>query len=442
MRILRLVACACCGTFLWCNPLPTDNGDAGQDANSPSDGSQTDTGGDVIGPNDTGTDAVTEAGIPTTYNDVTDQSKWESFDVIAWSGVSSFSSAAWDGKYVYFIPSTSGVLVRYDTTGAFGSSSSWSKFDMSTASSNLSAGFSGSAVDQQGILYLMPYQGVAGRYDTTASFTATTSYNAFAVSSTFDSGITLFAGVAFDGHYIYPATEYNGFYATRYDTTASFASANSWSQEVVQASNFTKGGIGAVFDGTYVYYGAGGDAFFWRYDTTQSFTNTGTAWTTYAPNGLGNTRYGGGCFDGRYVYWAPADPLSQFLPAVRFDTTKNFGDAASWSSYPLYPSSSGNYTWSGAIFDGRYVFFIPFGSPNTGPVIERFDTKSPAFDDAGLPGFDSEALVLVGGKYSSTFFGGAYDGQYVYLVPQQGPALRFKSKSAASMPSSYHGSFR
>ena len=98
---------------------------------------------------------------------------------------------------------------------------------------------------------------------------------------------------------------------------------------------------GAVFDGRYVYFVPRHNGYRFhgevlRYDTGEAFDNV-SAWSTYDygaacgedctdPNG-----YIGAVFDGRYVYFAPANNGTEYHGEVlRYDTTGGFGDTVHW----------------------------------------------------------------------------------------------------------------
>jgi hypothetical protein len=89
------------------------------------------------------------------------------------------------------------------------------------------------------------------------------------------------------------------------------------------------------------------------------------------------------------------------------------------------------------VFDGRYAYFIPFTFyGGSGLVIARVDVQG---DFTAPSSWSTYRLPRAG--YAS----GAFDGEFVYLVPdgRQGnrTALRFDSKAPPSMPMSYTGSF-
>ncbi|MFH1110727.1 MAG: hypothetical protein V1790_16250 [Planctomycetota bacterium] len=111
-----------------------------------------------------------------------------------------------------------------------------------------------------------------------------------------------------------------------------------------------------------------------------------SSWATYDPsaNGVGNDprAYYGGCFDGRYVYFAPSNHNpSGGGEILRYDTTCDFSTASCWSTFDVKnnspPGAPGGYCE--CVFDGqRYVYFGPQFTSN-GTVI-RYDTDDSAGD--------------------------------------------------------------
>src|SRR5262249_37233638 len=114
----------------------------------------------------------------TTWQSMTDGANWTLFDVsLVFPGAKGLMGAVFDGHYLYFVPNSNGaadgLAVRYDTTAGFGSSASWQTFDVSTVEP-LAKGFQGGAFDGR-YVYFVPYNngaydGVVARYDTQAPF--------------------------------------------------------------------------------------------------------------------------------------------------------------------------------------------------------------------------------------------------------------------------------
>jgi len=198
---------------------------------------------------------------------------WASFDASALIGATFDScSGTSDGRYVYFAPfagtSASGLVLRYDSSAAFATASSWATFDATAVSTNATA----------------------------------------------------FEGAMFDGQYVYfvPSGEqFTSGFTIRYDTHLAFGTAASWEGFDIKTVNPNAGGfVGGAFDGRYAYYVPYGGAtdggvtgvsgVIARFDTSGTFTSA-SAWqsidlTTLNPSAFG---YATAAFDGRYLYLSP-----------------------------------------------------------------------------------------------------------------------------------------
>jgi hypothetical protein len=303
-------------------------------------------------------------------------SSWSIFDTTTVdANAKGFSGAAFDGRYVYLVPydndARDGVVARYDTKATFTASSSWSTFD-TTGVDARAKGFKGATFDGR-YVYLVPNDngilvngstadGVVARYDTQASFTATSSWSTFD-TTTVNANAKLFFGGVFDGRFVY-FVPYGLGPVTRYDTQASFTTSSSW-------STFDTSGVdtnaawfqGAAFDGRYVYLAPWHSAsHIARYDTQASFTAP-SAWSTFARSG----QRSGTSFDGRYVYLIAASQLVE-----RYDTLAGFTVSSSWSNFDTTGLNAAGSAYTGAVFDGRYVYLVP----QTGVAV-RFDAKTP-----------------------------------------------------------------
>ncbi|MCU0723802.1 MAG: DUF2341 domain-containing protein, partial [Planctomycetes bacterium] len=100
-----------------------------------------------------------------------------------------FFGAAFDGRYLYLVPEydgagPSGEVVRFDTAGGFGRTSSWAAFDPSAQGVGVSPkGCRGALFDGR-YVYFPPHDngsphGEVLRYDTTAAFDAAASWSAY-----------------------------------------------------------------------------------------------------------------------------------------------------------------------------------------------------------------------------------------------------------------------
>lgn len=262
-----------------------------------------------------------------------------------------------------------------------------------------------------------------------------------------------FAGTVFDGRYLYLIPYFDpdshGL-VTRYDTHATFLSAEAWTTfDLSVVNEKARGFVSGTFDGRYMYLAPfsnelGYSSTFVRYDTTANFQE-GASWssfdtTTIDPNALG---YRGAVFDGRYVYFVPAYNWT-FGPhgdIARFDTHGAFGDQTAWTTFDISTFDPAARGFTGGIFDGRYVTFVPSG---TSGVVARYDTLATF---AARAAWDLLDLTTVSPK-AKGFYSGGFDGRYIYLAEYwdgaepNGLVVRFDARSVPCIPSTYRPGLR
>ncbi len=524
LTALVSTAGAACSALLDLEPPPGPEDGGTSDATTPGDagGSMDGSGGD--GPaSDGGADVVTCLGLdasppgdggddaaswyPLRNMPVGDAgaSTWEFFEPSAVNTFSrNFQGGVFDGRYVYFVPNEYGTVTRYDTQGLFQSNASWSTFDTTTLSS-AAQGFSGAVYDGQ-YIYFVPYhspsgyEGLVVRYDTHGAFDAgTPAWTVFDIATipVPDSGppLTGFSGGTFDGRAVYLAPYYNGVerlsrvarYAVEGGATdggqdggteggastadagdsgahdggqgdagpgdsgeagpPQFGAASQWSWFDMSMSNDDAAGYyGAVFDGRYVYLipylnNAGNSGVVARYDTTATFT-TGSAWSFFDTSTVnaGSLAFVGGAFDGRYVYLVPHSKTI----VTRYDTEGgDFNHLSAWSTFDvsqIVPIDGGTAEFAGAAFDGRFVYLVPeLAAGQPFGAVTRYDTWSTFTSPCAWSAYDLSQLNAAAIEY----FGAVYDGQYLYLVPKGTVVARFDTKSSGAMPAlpAFNGSF-
>ena len=135
-----------------------------------------------------------------------------------------------DGRYIYIgsAKNTTGQLTRYDTTLSFTSASSYSVYDTTSVDAN--AKFYISATFDGRYMYLNSvFSGIFLRYDTSASFTTSTSYTYYNTQLVNANSVN-FWGIICDSRYVYfvPNNSGTSGQITRYDTTLSFTSSSSY----------------------------------------------------------------------------------------------------------------------------------------------------------------------------------------------------------------------
>jgi hypothetical protein len=380
------------------------------------------------------------------YNDMTNPSYWSTFDTSSLNTLAiAFAGGTFDGRYLYLSPNMGSIVARYDTQGAFTAAGSWSTFDVSKLNAN-DTGFAGALFDGR-YVYLVPStNSLIARFDTKGTFTSQASWIDFDTSLVVPNG-TIYNSGTFDGKYMYFAPNSNSLVA-RYNTKGpSIEAGADWSNFDVSGVNASAGGFsGDVFDGRYVYFipydnNSTYDGVVARYDTqaTTGF-EAGVSWGAFDTASLDSNAIGfqGGAFDGRYLYLVPHYSPSGVI--ARCDTTmaSAFTKAAAWTTAPTPTGASG---FSGGAFDGRYVYLVPnVNGFKAAGVVARYDSTAPFGPSSSWAMFDTATL---GGAVSS-FFGAVFDGRYLYLVPSiTGTVARFDAKAMASMPDlpDFHGSF-
>ncbi|MBS0625615.1 MAG: hypothetical protein JSS32_06160 [Verrucomicrobia bacterium] len=363
-----------------------------------------------------------------------------------------FKGAVFDGRYIYYVPSNgqvaatyAGQITRFDTTGTFGASSSYSVYDTAANINSNSVGFSGALFDGR-YIYFVPYLNPAGtasgqitRLDTTALFNASASYAVYDMAANVNANSCGFQGGCFDGRYMYFApyqnqASYSGL-ITRYDTTASFTSSSSYgvfdiSSLFDPAASYAKGYIGAVFDGRFIYFvpnfnGSSYSGVVTSYDTTGPFNSTFSYAVSDIKLRAGGSAAGfqGAVFDGRYIYYIPNFNGSTYSGTViQFDTGfdsyaasgSNITIGAFYSTFDLKAVNSLNTGFSGGLFDGRYVYFIPnFNGVTLSGQIARYDTTNPFSISTSYSFFNTKSVQSL----SIGFQGAIFDGRYIYLAP-------------------------
>jgi hypothetical protein len=285
-----------------------------------------------------------------TQGNFTNASSWSLYNPAITDGLvcAGFQGAGYDNRYVYFVPhyktnatpgGWNGIVLRYDTHGQYTNSSSWHAYDAGNTSGLNSKGYSSAVFDGQ-YMYFIPIvngvqtngSGIVLRYNTQGTFTNSSSWQAYDAGNTDGLISTSYKGAVFDGRYLFfsPYPNKSNCVVLRYDTTRALTNSPSWT--AYSATNTsgmqTDGYDGAVFDGRYVFftpYHTAGNLFHgrvMRYDTVGGFTNA-ASWQAFdagGSSGLASQGYVGAVSDGRYIYFAPYVNTNGFSGVVlRFD---------------------------------------------------------------------------------------------------------------------------
>jgi len=329
-----------------------------------------------------------------THGDFHHSGSWSAYDAGNTSDLNTvgYYGAVYDGRYVFFVPRFDGVnhhsrILRYDTRGEFKNAESWSAYDAGNPVSYQNAAFDGryiyfapgyesdKATDEPpgnpaAERYTKGPSGKVLRYDTQGGFTDPGSYVTYDAGNTSGLSAKCYDGAVYDGRYVFFAPLDSIGIVLRYDTQGDFATPESWqAQDVNETLESSMGQcVGAVFDGRYVYYVPYANSVVARYDTQGEFEDAGS-WIAYdagCTSGLKTKGYDGAVFDGRYVYfipfWEGEDRFHGFHARVlRYDTQKDFTDPAAWEASDgaqHSPTNPGGF--NGGAFDGRYIYFSPW----------------------------------------------------------------------------------
>ena len=239
----------------------------------------------------------------------------------------SHQGAAYDGRYVYFCPGyedmpesgiseadLSGKVLRLDAKADFKDPTSYSVFDAKSLSPE-TACYDGAAFDGRFVYFVPLTTGVVLRFDTTRDFESRDSWRCYDAGLC---GMGANVGAGFDGRHLY-FVAYGHARMVRYDTQGDFAEDANWeTHEAGWTSDLPTGGFdGGFYDGRYVYLvpwtrqDEAGDTVYhcnWlRYDTSAPFDDP-ESWDAYDAghtDGLRTVGYNAGAFDGRYFYCAP-----------------------------------------------------------------------------------------------------------------------------------------
>lgn len=360
-----------------------------------------------------------------------------------------YLGAVFDGRYIYFSPQHDrkgrhGKVLRLDTHGDFKDPASWSAYNAARTSGLETVGYYGAVFDGRYVIFPPRFDGHnyhsrVLRYDTQGAFDDPKSWDAYDAGAPHSS-----QSAAFDGRYVYfcpgqysemmtraeEADEESGpkppglrpdhrvLYSgdiMRYDTQGDFHSRDSWTNYNASETNRldTRDFDGAVYDGRHVYFAPLTFGAPLRYDTQGEFHDE-RSWSAYDGTRLGMSRCVGAMFDGRYVYFVP---YGESDVVARYDTRGDFTDDRQWEAYQLSRTSGLNVTgYDGAMFDGRYVYFVPFWdeAKSFHAFLLRYDTTR---EFSAAQSWEVVDAGSVDGLHTIGYNAGATDGRFLYLAP-------------------------
>ncbi|MEW6156034.1 MAG: Calx-beta domain-containing protein [Verrucomicrobiota bacterium] len=388
---------------------------------------------------------------------------WSAHDAGSVGGLNTkgYVGGVFDGRFIYFVPYQDGAaharVLRLDTRGDFEATSSWSAFDAGGVGGFATRGYCGGVFDGRYVYFSPAWGGESAgkvlRLDTRNEFTNATSWAAFDASKTDQLDTFGFQGAVFDGRFVYFVPHYNTTFngsILRYDTTAAFEKAQSWSAyDAGKTSGLaTIGYSGGIFDGRHVYFapvfdGTNTHARVLRHDTKQEF-NHSASWLAYDAGQnsmlmLTTRGFKGGVFDGRFIYFVPYVGNHQVL---RFDTSGEFTTHASWAAFDTAAlGENGTKGFMGGAFDGRYVWFAPYFDDAAHGKVLRYDTTMAFELPSSWSAYDAGAT---GGISAKGFQGAVFDGRHLYFVPYRagafhGVVLRVDARLPRDIPKSVFG---
>jgi len=339
--------------------------------------------------------------------------------------MSGYRGATFDGESVYFAPYYSnygrhGIMIKYNTTQPFDDIDSWDVFNVGLIPP-YTVGFQG-ALYHNGFVYYVPYfiekndpGSFVVRYDTSLDFRDSSAWKAAGYFGAYEDGIVVGNHLYFSPH-LDKKNERHTF-PLRYDTTKHFGALAAW-EEIDLGLNASY--IGAAYDGKKIYYAPWQDddqegSSIMVYDTEKSFLAK-SAWDFISIPYRGYSDAG---FNGTHIVFAP-NPTPGWSSKIMFlnvDTQEVSFSTLDYGAYngvveaddALYlvadntkngirsdfikvtnsiktfsPTIAKGGYWGGT-FDGQYVYFTPYDNPSLGKrngEFLRYDTAKPFEDDA------------------------------------------------------------
>lgn len=218
-------------------------------------------------------------------------------------------------------------------------------------------------------------------------------------------------GGTYDGRWVYFAPA-GGSTMLRYDTNANFGTNASWEKFDIAALDMNaKSYYGtALPNANRVVFAPFPTSLVASYDTQKNFD------AGFSLVGSGTAGFVGAVTDGKSVYFVPHwNPATMMYAgkAMRWQLEAGAPDASPFATYDfqvaISPSAIGYY---GGVYDGRYVYYAPYASS----IAIRHDTTLAFTDNMAWKTFDTKTIRADAINYTTA----AFDGKFVYLVPRGG----------------------
>lgn len=153
-----------------------------------------------------------------------------------------------------------------------------------------------------------------------------------------------------------------------------------------------------------------------------------------------NRGFSGAASDGRWVYYAPLNNGDFHGRVLRHDSQQPFDEPAAWTHFDVSQLDPGCRGFVDVIFDGRYLYLVPFCRGDHHGLVVRYDTRLDFDDAANWAVFDTASVH----HRSRGFVSGCFDGQYLYLAPYQldhsrhhGQVTRYDTRLAFDAPTAW-----
>jgi len=122
--------------------------------------------------------------------------------------------------------------------------------------------------------------------------------------------------------------------------------------------------------------------------------------------------------DGSYIYYAPLSNEKGVFhgTVVRYNSNLDFDDELAWSEVDITQWNKHAKGFVDVLFDGNYMYFIPFHNEAHHGVVARYEVGKDFFDSLSWSFVDLENLLHPKAK---GFVSGSFDGRYIHLSAYQ-----------------------
>jgi hypothetical protein len=128
-----------------------------------------------------------------------------------------------------------------------------------------------------------------------------------------------------------------------------------------------------------------------------------------------NRGFSGAASDGRWVYYAPLNNGDFHGRVMRYDPRQAFDAPSAWSHFDAAQLDPGCRGFVDLIFDGRFLYLVPFCRGEHHGIVVRYDTQGEFERSTSWAIFDTQAVH----PRSRGFVSGCFDGRYLSLAPYQ-----------------------